>query len=203
MRTWLHVAHLQMGGEKMAKSTGNVARAADLLAAGASPRALRYALIAVHYRAALKYSDEPSPGRGGDRAPGRGSAALAGYHEDRPRRPDAPDGLDAARDAFDAAMDQDLNVSAALGGPVRADPRLNRRVDARSLSTDDASVATAGTDPGPRLACLRRAGRSATRRSTRNQALLDRERARADRDWAASDRLRDDCGARHRGRGHT
>ena len=56
--TWLHCAHLQMGGSKMAKSTGNIARVGDLLAAGISPRALRYALIAVHYRAGLNYSDD-------------------------------------------------------------------------------------------------------------------------------------------------
>jgi len=58
VRTWLHCAHLQMGGQKMAKSVGNIARVTDLLAAGVSPRALRYSLISVHYRAALQYSDE-------------------------------------------------------------------------------------------------------------------------------------------------
>ncbi len=55
--TWLHNAHLQMGGSKMAKSTGNIARPADLYAAGVSPRALRYALLATHYRSPLEFSD--------------------------------------------------------------------------------------------------------------------------------------------------
>ena len=57
VRTWLHCAHLQMGGEKMAKRTGNIARPADLYAAGISPRALRYALLAAHYRAPLDFSE--------------------------------------------------------------------------------------------------------------------------------------------------
>src|SRR3954467_4162875 len=57
VRTWLHCAHLQMSGSKMAKSTGNIARVGDVLDAGVSPRALRYALIAVHYRAANSYSE--------------------------------------------------------------------------------------------------------------------------------------------------
>ena len=52
VRTWLHCAHLQSSGAKMAKSTGNIARVGDLLDAGVSARALRYALIAVHYRGA-------------------------------------------------------------------------------------------------------------------------------------------------------
>ncbi|HYX10556.1 MAG TPA: hypothetical protein VE817_01155, partial [Candidatus Acidoferrum sp.] len=58
VRTWLHCAHLQSSGSKMAKSAGNIARVSDLLEAGVSARALRYALIAVHYRAPLNYSDE-------------------------------------------------------------------------------------------------------------------------------------------------
>src|SRR5450756_920344 len=59
--TWLHCAHLRMGGEKMAKSIGNISRVADLIAEGVSPRAIRYALISVHYRAPLNWSDESLP----------------------------------------------------------------------------------------------------------------------------------------------
>ena len=55
--TWLHCAHLRLGGAKMAKSVGNIHRVVDLLEAGVSPRALRYALIAVHYRQGLDYSE--------------------------------------------------------------------------------------------------------------------------------------------------
>ena len=51
VQTWLHCAHLQSSGSKMAKSTGNIARVGEVLAAGVSPRALRLALISVHYRA--------------------------------------------------------------------------------------------------------------------------------------------------------
>ena len=58
VNTWLHCAHLQMGGSKMAKSSGNIARVRDLLEAGHSPRAVRYSLISVHYRVGLNHSDE-------------------------------------------------------------------------------------------------------------------------------------------------
>ena len=58
VRTWLHCAHLQMAGSKMAKSTGNIARVGEVLESGVEPRALRYALIAVHYRAALNYTPD-------------------------------------------------------------------------------------------------------------------------------------------------
>ena len=45
VQIWLHCAHLRTGGEKMARRTGNFERVADLVEAGVSMRALRYALI--------------------------------------------------------------------------------------------------------------------------------------------------------------
>src|SRR6185295_12656412 len=58
VRTWMHCAHLQMGGEKMAKRTGNLARPSEVYEAGTSPRALRYLLLAAHYRASLEFTPE-------------------------------------------------------------------------------------------------------------------------------------------------
>ena len=58
VNTWLHCAHLQTSGSKMAKSKGNIARVRELLDGGYSPRALRYSLLSVHYRAALNHTEE-------------------------------------------------------------------------------------------------------------------------------------------------
>ena len=41
----------------MAKRVGNIARPGELYETGTSPRALRYALLAAHYRASLDFSD--------------------------------------------------------------------------------------------------------------------------------------------------
>ena len=93
VRTWLHCAHLRMGGEKMAKSTGNIARVSDLIAAGVSPRALRYGLLSVHYRAPLNWSDDslPSAAAAVERIDAL-LAALAAYREDRADDPTLDDG---------------------------------------------------------------------------------------------------------------
>ena len=87
VQTWLHCAHLQSAGSKMAKSTGNIARVGEVLAAGVSPRALRLALISVHYRAGLNHSDESLAAAGAalerlDAA----VAALGAYTRGRPGR---------------------------------------------------------------------------------------------------------------------
>ncbi len=77
--TWLHCAHLRMGGAKMAKSSGNIARVGDLLAAGVSSRALRLALISVHYRAGLEPLRPVSRCiRGGPRPARRGASPHSG-----------------------------------------------------------------------------------------------------------------------------
>ncbi|MDQ2965261.1 MAG: cysteine--tRNA ligase, partial [Chloroflexota bacterium] len=140
VQTWLHCAHLQTSGAKMAKSTGNIARVSDLLDAGVSPRALRYALVSVHYRQSLSYSEESLAAAAA--AVERLDAlivALGAYGEDAPDDPSLGDLLDGARAAFETALDDDLNVSAALGSVFDLAREINRRIDTRALSTADAA----------------------------------------------------------------
>jgi cysteinyl-tRNA synthetase len=191
VRTWLHCAHLQSSGTKMAKSTGNIARVGELLDAGVSARALRYALIAVHYRAPLNYSDESLAAAGAalDRLEAA-LAALAAYRENRADDPELAGLLSDADRSFGAALDDDLNVSAALAVVFDLVRDLNRRIDIRSMSTADAERAIAalrsfdevlGVLPDP-----------VQELEPEIRALLDeRAAARANRDWAGSDRLRD------------
>jgi cysteinyl-tRNA synthetase len=192
VRTWLHCAHLQMGGSKMARSEGNIALVGDLVERGVSTRALRYALIAAHYRASLTYNDESLAAASA--AVERLDAvylALSGYREERADDPTLPAALDAARTAFGAALDDDLNISPALAALFDLVRDLNRRIDARTMSSADAGRAEAalrdldqvlgvGPDVGADLL------------DPGLQTLIDtRAAARAARDWAESDRLRE------------
>jgi cysteinyl-tRNA synthetase len=196
VRTWLHCAHLQSSGAKMAKSTGNIARVSDVLEAGVSARALRYALIAVHYRAILNYSAES---QGAATAAverlDAAVAALTAYREDRPDDASLAGVLAEAERAFDEALDDDLNVSAALAVVFDLVRDLNRRIDSRSLSSADAASALG------RLRALDEAlgvlPDAADELDEETRRLLEaRATARANRDWAASDRLRDELAER-------
>jgi cysteinyl-tRNA synthetase len=192
VRTWLHCAFLQTGGQKMAKSAGNIARVADLLAAGIPPRALRYSLISVHYRAALQYSDESLAAAGA--ALERIDAlllALQAYREVGAGDPTLPAALDAARSAFEASMDDDLNVSAALGAIFDLVRELNRRIGARALSTADAATAIAFIRDLDRVLAITPDGELAALAPELAALLDERLAARAARAWAESDRLRD------------
>ncbi len=196
VRTWMHCAHLRMGGEKMAKSTGNIARVSDLIAAGVSPRALRYALTAVHYRAPLNYSDDSLAAAAA--AIERIDAllvALAAYREDREDDPTLPVVLDGVREAFTAGLDDDLNVSAALAALFDGVRELNRRLDARTLSTADAGRATAMVRDLDEVLGIAAPGEAALEPEL--AAMLEaRAAARAAKQWSESDRLRDELLAR-------
>ena len=196
VQTWLHCAHLQVGGSKMAKSSGNFARVGEVLDAGISARALRYALISVHYRAANHYSDESlAAATAAVERLDAAVAALSAYREDGADDAELPAVLDAADRAFGEALDDDLNISAALAVVFDLVRELNRRIDGRSLSTADAERALAtlrsfdevlGVLPDP-----------ADELDAETRALLDeRVASRAKRDWAASDRLRDELARR-------
>jgi cysteinyl-tRNA synthetase len=189
--TWLHCAHLQMGGEKMAKSTGNIARVGDLLAAGVSPRALRYALLAVHYRARLDYSEASLAAAGAavDRLDAA-LAALTSYREERTDDATLDTVLADASTAFGAALDDDLNVSAGLAVVFDLVREANRRIEARSLSTADAARIVETLRDLDRVLGVLAAVEDDLPADLAGM-LHERAAARAARDWAASDRLRD------------
>jgi cysteinyl-tRNA synthetase len=196
VRTWLHCAHLRSSGSKMAKSTGNIARVTEVLENGVSARALRYALISVHYRAPLNYSDESLPAATAalDRIEAA-LAALAAYREERSADPDLDDVLRAADEAFGAALDDDLNISAALAVVFDLIRDLNRRIDDRVLSTTDAERALAVIRSFDEvLGVLPAADEDLDEESRR--MLDERATARANRDWSASDHLRDELAER-------
>ena len=196
VRTWLHCAHLQSSGSKMAKSTGNIARVGELLDAGVSPRALRYLLIAVHYRAPLNYSDESLTAAGAalDRLEAA-VAALSAYREERPDDPELGAVLGSSDEAFGAALDDDLNVSAALAVVFDLVRELNRRIDGRVLSTTDAERALVVIRSFDEVLGVLPAADADLDEESRRM-LDERATARAHRDWAASDRLRDELARR-------
>jgi cysteinyl-tRNA synthetase len=184
-----------MAGSKMAKSTGNIARVGEVLESGVDPRALRYALIAVHYRAALNYTpDSLAAAAAAVERLDALLAALAAYGEDRPDDESLPGLLADARAAFDAALDDDLNISAGLAVVFDLVRELNRRIDRRTLSTADAAAATDWLRTTDTVLGVLPDAADDLELDLRS-LLDDRVAACAARDWAASDRLRDELAA--------
>jgi cysteinyl-tRNA synthetase len=98
--------------------------------------------------------------------------------------------LVAARAAFAAGLEDDLNISEALAATFDLVRELNSRVAARSLSTADAARGAAAIrELDSVLGVLEDASDELDAELT---AMLEaRVKARSDRDWARSDELRD------------
>ena len=102
VRTWLHCAHLQMGGQKMAKRVGNLARPAELYERGVSPAgpALRPARDALPLAARVRRREPHRGHRRGRAPPDRRCSRSRPTRSDRADDPSLPGALEAARAAF-------------------------------------------------------------------------------------------------------
>jgi cysteinyl-tRNA synthetase len=196
VHTWLHNAHLHASGAKMAKSVGNIARPGDLYEAGISPHALRYALLATHYRSPLEFSDQAlAAATGAIERLNTAVAALAAYREDRADDPSLPALLRTAHAAFSAGLADDLNISAALAAVFDLVRELNVRMASRSLSSDDATHAAEAIRHLDRVLGLLDEPAELELAADLDERLAERAAARAARDWARSDELRDELAA--------
>jgi cysteinyl-tRNA synthetase len=190
-RYWLHCAHLMVQGQKMAKSVGNFYTLRDLTAKGWTGRELRYALISVNYRLPLNFTFE---GLAAARsALGRIDewvarlTALAGSETQASTHPLA------AATGFQDALDEDLNISGALGHLFDGIRESNRLMDQGAFTAADARALLDWWSKINRVLAF---DPEATAMPPEAQALLDaRALARKNKDWAGSDRLRDELAA--------
>ena len=112
-RYWLHNGMVNVGGQKMSKSLGNFTTIRALLDSGITPMTLRLFTLQAHYRKPLDFSADALEAaatgwKGLNAALGLASMLTLGA------APACPPAVAAARQRFAAAMDDDLNTSAAL-----------------------------------------------------------------------------------------
>jgi cysteinyl-tRNA synthetase len=200
-RFWLHNGWVTRSGAKMSKSLGNGLLVAEVLAR-TRPAALRYAMTAVQYRSMLEWGDDTLA---------EAEAAwdrLAGFVERAAERVGSVDDHEV-REAtlpvdFVAAMDDDLNVPAALAVVHERLRAGNSALAAGDLPEARAALVALramldvlGLDPaGPQWS----AGRDDTRYVHALDALVRerlaaRAQARAARDFTTADAIRDGLAA--------
>jgi cysteinyl-tRNA synthetase len=188
---WLHCAHLLVDGQKMSKSLGNFYTIPDVLAKGYSGREIRYALMRVHFRAPLNFTWE-------------------GLEETREALKRIDDWLERLREAaaksadhksdtqigqqFEEALDDDLNISAALGFLFESIRETNRALDRNEL---EAASAKAWLNWWERVNSVLLVEKEKEQELPPEIAALAeaREMARRGKDWRKSDELRDQIAA--------
>ena len=174
-RIWMHNGMIQLTGEKMAKSAGNIAPLHEVLGRYGAQTVVMY-LISGHYRQPLAYSE----------AALEQAKANVSRIEDAARRlvgGDSPPDMRPIADRFYEALTDDFNTPRALAAVFDWVREANRREDpvgagdlGEMLSVLGLAQLLDGTTSTPPAEVARRAA--------------DRERARAERDFDAADRLR-------------
>ena len=139
VKYWLHGAHLLVEGKKMSKSSGNYFTLRDLLAKGFTGREIRYLLVTAHYREQFNFTMEGLHSARSSLA--RIDECLLKLRETAGNASAAPDAVLLA--GFEAALSEDLNVSAAWGEVFDWVRESNRLLGAGQLSAAQAAAALA------------------------------------------------------------
>ncbi len=185
-RFWMHNGFLDMDGEKMSKSLGNVKLIHELLEEWPG-EVLRFALLSGHYRAPLDWTrDLLEQSR---TTLGRVYGAL--------RRVWAAEGGTPKDKSVLKALSDDLNTPIALSQLARLASEANQAADAK----DEAGMAQARANllaAGEMLGLLTMTpaeweqGGSEDDKSRIDALVQARIDARTSRDWAEADRIRDE-----------
>ncbi len=185
---WMHCAHLMVDGGKMAKSAGNFFTLRDLLDRGWTGREVRYVLISAHYRLPLNFTFAGlAAARSALQRLDEWQQRLAALALIAPSGETHPA---ATEDKFGIALDDDLNISAALGALFDLVRDTNRAMDKGEMSPEQARGLL---DHWNRInSVLRLEPEAAAIPADIVAQLEERNAARAAKDWAKSDALRDE-----------
>jgi len=205
VRYWLHSEHLLVDHEKMSKSLGNFATLRELFAHGHRPSSIRFLLASVPYRRQLNFTPESL------QAAASSVERLRNFAS-RLREGKFPEGstpamaarADQAREEFDRGLADDLNTAVALAAIFDLVRDANSAMDRGEFLRGDAApmlavmemfdaiFAVLRDDDAEKLSALGVSQKSSGLSDSEVETLIaERQAARKRRDFAASDRIRD------------
>jgi len=192
-RYWLHAEHLIVEGRRMSKSLGNYFTLQDLLAKGYDPLAVRYLLLATHYRKQLNLTLEVLDG----------AAAAVTRLTDFYRRVEEYEGdggedlgedVGKAAAAFELSLDNDLGIADALAAIFDLVTAANRAMDRGELSAAGCRELLATLDSFDEVLDVFRPTPFALDEEI-EKLIAAREEARRAKDYARADALREKLAA--------
>jgi cysteinyl-tRNA synthetase len=210
VRYWLHAEHLLVDHEKMSKSVGNFATLRELFSHGHKPSSIRFLLASVPYRRQFNFAPESLQGAASSVERLRNFVA-------RLRAEKFPEGISLAmaeraaksRDEFDRGLADDLNTAQALAAIFDLVRDANTAMDRgefrqgdaarvlEAMETFDAVFAVLRDDDAEKLLALGIAQASVSLTDAEVEAFVaERQAARKRRDFAVSDRIRDELAGR-------
>jgi cysteinyl-tRNA synthetase len=201
VRFWIHGEHLNIDQQKMSKSLGNIYTLAELQEQGYDPLAIRYALLSVPHRTKLNFTLQSL--EDAKSALERIQLFLLRLDELAASAPRDASHSDGHADElignflanFQSSMDDDLNTAGALGALFTLIRDANIAIDAGRISSADAEgLRTALRKIDPVLDIFPAA--DTTLDAGIEKLIEARNAARKSRNFAESDRIRDELLAR-------
>jgi cysteinyl-tRNA synthetase len=178
--TWVHGGHLRLSGQKIAKSTGNVVRVLELVQRGLDPLAFRLLTFGTRYRSEMDFSWEAMEdanrrlrqlrNRMAEWAPAASSLGEEGRAFDR---------------RFREALSDDLDMPTAV-------KIVNELVSTPDVPGGEKYALLASWDTVLGLDLERVAEHGFEPNQATSEKVRERDEARARKDWATSDRIRDE-----------
>ena len=143
VKYWIHARHLLWEGRKMSKSAGTFFRPEQLVEKGYSPMAIRLGLAGSRYREQVSFSfklfdDATSSLR---RLVEFKKRLIDLSATDTPTKGDVDSIILRAKEGFESAMDDDLNVSGALSAIHDFAREFNREIDEEEVGAEGAKKA--------------------------------------------------------------
>jgi len=182
VNVWMHEEFLDFRGEKMSKSKGNVYVLDDLVAQGVEPLAYRYFFLQAHYRQQQTFTDEAlaAAATGYDRLVGLACELRRAQGDVDASR------LEEPRSRFAEALCDDLNAPRAMAvvWQVARSDALSPAERWTLLAEFDAVLGLDLANAEPRAAQQESDPRI-------DAMVAGRDAARAAKEWAEADRLRD------------
>ena len=181
VKTWMHCAHLRVNGEKMSKSAGNFFTLRDLVAKDWTGREIRYVLVNAHYRTGLNFAFDALEDA-------RKSLARIDACVEKATDGEAPDWAKSRLEEFAAAVNDDLNMPKAFAALFELVRETNAKGGSGVLGVFKRMDEVLG------VIFFGKAEKEEA--PAEILALLEkRSEARKAKNWAESDRLRDEIAA--------
>ncbi len=188
VRHWLHSEHLIVDGKKMSKSLGNFYTLRDLLNKGYHGREVRYLLLSVHYKTQLNFTMEGlEAARHALQRIDDFVQRLQGYPHEGQK--DLTAHLEEVDKQFKQALADDLGISQALSLLFDLIREVNSLIDSEQLKSARAVLKLLKSWNS--ILNFIHFDFSIDIPDEIQQALIDRNSARARKDWQEADRLRD------------
>jgi cysteinyl-tRNA synthetase len=192
---WMHAEYLIVEGRKMSKSLGNFYTLRDLMDKGYPAVAVRYLLLSTHYRQQLNFTMD------GLEAARNAIERLWDFYdnvsavEGGTDNPEVDKYVEEVKQKFEEALDDDLNISPALGAIFDFVRDVNRLMAEKGISSEDGVKVLKTIDGFDTVLGFMK--RQETGIEDEIEELIQKRiDARKNKDFATADKIRDDLLAR-------